>query len=118
MSNNSNTFFRNKATKKTLKNLTAMRRKKRERKVVKIEKVASKNDMTVLGVQRRTVNNNDDGNNNNNDDGNINNNNDNSHQRRSNVESSPLQTYKIVDDPFKVKVGYGWSTSTNQMWFS
>ena len=66
MSNSSNTFFRNKAKKKTLKNLTAMRRKKRERKVVKIEKVASKNDMTVLGVQRRTVNNNDDGNNNNN----------------------------------------------------
>ena len=48
MSNNSKTFFRNKAKKKTLKNLTAMRRKRRERKVVKIEKVASKNDMTVL----------------------------------------------------------------------
>ena len=74
-----------------MKNLTAMRRKKRKGKWLRLRK-CTKNDMTVLGVQGNGEQY-DDGNNNN-IDGNINNNNDNSHQRRSNVESSPLQTYK------------------------
>ena len=96
--------------KNRLKNLTAIRKKNREKKGVKIEKVASRNEMTVLGVQRNKVISNENvsdvekkkiGCNTN---GLVNTKN----ELLSASHSSPAQTFKIVADPFKVKFGIGW----------
>ena len=77
-----------------LKNLNAHRKKNKSKHVVKIEKVASKNDMTVLGVARARS------------------------KGKSGINqkpgdtsqpASPMQSFRIIEDPFKVKVGVGWS---------
>ncbi len=100
----------NSKKKNRLKNLTAMRKKNREKKVVKIEKVASRNEMTVLGVQRKKLIGNENmsdvekkkiGSNTN---GLLNTKN----ESLSASHSSPAQTFKIVADPFKVNIGIGW----------
>eukprot|EP00944_MAST-04C_sp_MAST-4C-sp1_P014429 g14429.t1 len=77
-----------------LKNLNATRKKNRNKHVVKIEKVSTKNDMTVLGVARASskatsgVN---------------------KKPGETSQPASPMQSFRILDDPFKVKVGVGWS---------
>ena len=85
---------RSSSKKHKLKNLNATRKKNKNRHVVKIEKVSTKNDMTVLGVARAST------------------------KATSDVKkkpdetsqpASPMQSFRIVDDPFKIKVGVGWS---------
>ena len=85
---------RSSSKKHKLKNLNATRKKNKNRHVVKIEKVSTKNDMTVLGVARASTKATSDVN---------------KKPDETSQPASPMQSFRIVDDPFKIKVGVGWS---------